>query len=285
MNLKKLSFLITSICMIHCVLYSMEGNDQQNELAELSECAIDVIPGWGSTTQKALQRIEQIFPNLSYVFPTIIPPDRFDFAQGVSMDYVHNELKEVEKTLLVSKPRIAVAISNGASTLLNYMSEQARTNQSNPYRPAAILAIAAFASGNSGMLHTLQGKKETQIDPTLGPLLMKLPYAHDWIPFLSQLRYRNYDPAGIQPIKVLEHFPNDPVVIFAHCKDDPRVSFKNTLAMYYLLGSQGHKNMYLLLKEGNKHGDVLTESDRPIIYSILYKHRVIATDINQGIIW
>jgi|GEM_PF-5985353 len=284
--MKKISlYLVASIGITSSALYSMDEDVSKAPApTNISECRIHAIPGWNRDAKHSAWYVEQTFPDHEDVQHIVIPPKRFDFAQRASINFVEKELEKKE----ASKPIITVATSLGASTILNLIGEQSQEElHPNPYRPAALILTAPFASGNSGILHLLEGPKEKQIDPTVGPLLKRLPGSHDWLPFLAKfVHYWSYDPAGIQPIKSLENFPKDQLVIFAHYKNDPQVSVNDAKAMYYLLGSRGHmrQKLYMILKEGNGHGNVLRDAERPIINSILRAHGLISSDsIHEGV--
>jgi hypothetical protein len=272
MDMKKiLLYIIASISIASGMMYGMEAD----AATDISHYTIHGIPGWTRNAEHSAKYIQQIFPDHSDVQHVIIPPDRFDFAQQLCIDSVQGDLKKKNTT----KPIITVAVSLGAATILNVMGEQSRKNEADSYRPAALILTAPFASGNSGMLHLLDGPKEIQVDPFLGPLCKSLlgSRSRDWIPFLAKfMRYWSYDPDGIQPIKSLQHFPKDQLVIFAHYEKDPQVSVNDSKAMYYFLGSQGHKKQYMILKDEKGHGNVLKETDRPLIDSILRQNGLIA---------
>jgi len=163
------------------------------------------------------------------------------------------------------------AISQGTATLLNYLGNPKNTNKTN--RIKCLILEAVLASSNSAIEHTISNKLKLKC-------LMRLPFAYYWMPYLSKVPYPFYSPAGIQPIKSIEHIPLDIPIILIHAQRDPVLSYNDACALYYRLKLIGHNKIYFINTLDKQHAKLLEsyQDKQKIIRQILNTHNIIKSD-------
>ncbi len=191
----------------------------------------------------------------------------------LSADLGQNRCVDLLKKTIEKNPAqkaIIHATSQGTATALNYLAHY------DDESIAALILEAPLASGNSAIIHTLKGPL-TQDNSSL-KTLAQLPGAYYTIPYGAKIEFPSYWPAGKQAIKSAAKISSTLPIILVHAKNDPQISYDDTLALYYALRSHGNNNVYLISKDGSRHINLLTsDRDKKIACAILGAYDLLET--------
>lgn len=152
-----------------------------------------------------------------------------DFGQIVCM-------RDLAKAFPRSTDVVVHATSQGAATVLNYIATLSAYEQS--YVKAVILE-GPMASGNSAIMQRHS-------------YLKYIPFMDYIFPYFAKFYYPYYCPSGKQAIKSLATIEDIPIVII-HARNDPILPYSGACALYAGLRMKGHKNVYFVTCEGQKH--------------------------------
>jgi len=212
--------------------------------------------------------IKKILENKQIQIFTAQSPSSTDLGQQESLHHLNKAITDKNSySIYKNKPYIIHATSQGAGTALNYLGEN------NLEKPEAVILESPLASGNSAIIHTLQGP---QRNSAFFKAAAHYSLAHYWIPYAIKIKpvFPYYRPFGHQPIKSIATISIDTPIVIISSKNDTQISHNDACALYYGLKKCGNENIYLIIKDGDKHTDILqTDEDKQIIQIILKKHR------------
>jgi len=169
-------------------------------------------------------------------------------GQGDDIERLHNACKDHENVIIVGTSR-------GASTIINYLGT---------YKPTNILAAvleSPFDHANNvanNLLSKFSIKDKEGLINTVRPFL-----------------FRNYDPDGIQPIKVAADVSKDIPILLICSKSDGLIPDSSTANLYKVLKDSGHPHVYLLTCKYGSHGRILWSKDGALFKNVVhafYKH-------------
>ncbi len=98
------------------------------------------------------------------------------------------------------------------------------------------------------------------------PLITKLPYAYNWLPYaakLSGLIAYNYDPLCDNLVIGLDTLPAQTSIVFINSVDDNLATHDAIKALYYKLRhGQGRENVYYISLDGSEHTNILIDKTK-----------------------
>lgn len=230
----------------------------QIQAASSSHYPVLAIPGQNGLGSSKSYVANQLEIDRENIHRVSTPEFLIDFGQR----FCQKELSRGYAAIDSKSGYIIHATSQGTATALNYLAAHSDAQ----HNLKGIVLEAVMASGNSAIAHNVH---ESPIGHILAPYIARL------------IQFWPYSPSGMQAIKSIEGLENKELpIVLVHATDDRCLPYYGACALYYGLKELGHRNVYLVTKEGSmRHIEILSESlkEYSIVKSILAAHDVGAT--------
>lgn len=169
----------------------------------------------------------------SFDFKDVSNPNSSCLGQDVDIAYLHEVCKKYQHVQLFG-------ISRGASTILNY---------AGLYQPSNIetMVLESPFDDVQTIIQRLTGAKSSDTS-----------------------MYPNYDPQGIQPIKMVDKMPKNIPILIICSKQDTLIPVSSSANVYKKLRQTGHDKAHLLVVDHGVHANILNGKDGATVRNVIH---------------
>lgn len=236
----KFNFILKSLLFIS--ILPLQAMDEPNKYYSI------ILPGQNGCGGQTYEDYKIINTPFFNHYETLKNCSKIDLGQQNCVAHFDQQLQD--DVIAKKKKLLLYGISQGTSTLLNWLSQKPKEEQNKLV--GCIFLESVLGNGNSAILRTLQ----TQVTP-----LAYIPFARYFLPIASKLFFPSYKPFGMQAINSSAQISSDIPVIIMHNKNDFQLSINDARKVYCSLRENNNNNAYLIeLDNGDKHLNILSGS-------------------------
>jgi predicted alpha/beta hydrolase family esterase len=155
----------------------------------------------------------------------------------------HSDMEVLKSVTLNFNKVILVGVSRGAATIVNYLGSQ------NPEHVMAAVLESPFDSVQTIAQYTASLSNSFVFNPDI---------------------YTNFDPNGIQPIKVAHHIALNIPVLLICSRKDTLIPASSTIVLYKKMILAGHKKVHILILDKGRHANILWDEQGSIYRDVVH---------------